>query len=629
MSGSSGRTGLWIFFAFTVIFVATTRGHFIGTDEVMLYQTAQSIWENGNLLTDSRLPATLPTRHGGAMGVLSPAQSVAALPLYALGRAVERTLKRAGKEDWIRTFAGGVLENGDSGYRWGGDVPIFFVDLFNAFVTAGLCSLFFLFASGLGASPRSALAATLLLGLTTYAAPFSTGFLQHPSEALLLLAAFFFLFRDSRRPSARLRAAAGGALALLILVRPPALVGVPALAIYAAVAIRRRGRSGVFSRRFTGEILPFLLPLATGLAVHLAVNHFKFGTWHLAGGYADKSFGTLSERFGLPSFTAVYGFLLSPGESIFFFTPLLCLLPWILPEFFRRHRSEAAAAAFLALSYFGFYSTFSLWHGLWSAMGPRYLMPIVPVLLLPLAEWMDSHGRRAWLAIAPMALAGFFVTVLNVAVNFAYAYNHDGLPAFHPEYGFLFIPNISPLASESRALIAGDGRVDMWIINVERTFGVGRFLEILVPLVAILAFCVWRIRRSMREAPLHAETPRLGRAVAAVAAVVAFVTVGGLAAASRHWPSKERTTREDALMKTGLDLFYAQRRPADAVEDFQRVLEMNPNHYGATFQLAFALESAGRSTEAKKEWARVLEMAERYKDTGTSENARQHLKGLR
>ena len=626
------RIAVWIFLAFSALYVAATRGHFVGTDEVTVYQTTRSIWENGNLATNPTLPNSLRARRGGAVGVYDPGQSVAALPLYALGRAVDRLLTRAGADDWIETFAGGVLEYGGPDYRWAGDVEIFFVDLYNAFATALLVSLFFLFSVELGATAAGALAASVLLGLTTYVVPFAAGFLQHSSEALLLLASFYFLHRDAKEPSWRLRALAGAAFTALILIRPQAGIAFPAVALYGAgVILRRRrsdagaGTSGTGTSGLAGEIAPGAVPLAAGLAVHFAVNHAKFGTWNLAGGYADQ-------RFGPPSLKAAYGFLLSPGDGIFFFTPLLVLLPFTLPLFFRRHRREALAAMFLSFSYLAFYSCFLLWHGLWSAPGPRYLMPVVPVLLLPLAEWIDAAGRRAWLALAPLALTGFFVQAVNVATNFAYVYNREGYLKFRPEYGFLFIPRLSPIAASTRAFFSGGPMIDMWLVAVERRFGLGRLLVIAGPLAAFIALCLWRLRqalRSEREASASRRHGTAGRVLAAIAVLAILATGAGLLGASKRWPSKERDARVEARMKAGLDLFYTQRRPAEAAAEFREVLELDPNHYGATFQLAFSLETAGRREESRREWKRVIDMARRYHDRGTEENARRHYEDLK
>ena len=493
-----GRIARWIFCAFAVLYIATTHGHFVGTDEVTMYQTTRSIWEEGSLATNARLPNSLPARGGGTVGAYAPAQSFAAVPLYVLGKAVDGALRRHGRGDWVRTLGGPVIESGGPDYRWGGDVEMFFVNLFNAFVTALLVAVFFVFSVELGATAGSSLVAAFLLGLATYIAPFSTGFLQHPSEALFTLAAFYFLFRDSRSPSRRLRLSAGICFALLLLIRPQAVVAIPALAIYGGFILWRRRRASPASESLVRGIAPVLIPAAAAAVADVILDQAKFGVWTRLGSHIHPP------RFGFPSLTALHGFLLSPGDSMFLFTPLLLLLPWTMRELFRKHPAEAAAAALLSLSYLVFYTSFRVWHGLWSAIGPRYLSPIVPVLLLPLAGWIDSRGGgrgRAWLAVAPLAAIGFLVQAVNAATNFGFVANHEGYPDFRPEYGFLFIPAVSPIAAEVRAVFEGGGSVDFWLLNVWRGLGLFRLLEVVIPLAALMALCLWRLSRALRAAP--------------------------------------------------------------------------------------------------------------------------------
>ena len=76
---------------------------------------------------------------------------------------------------------------------------------------------------------------------------------------------------------------------------------------------------------------------------------------------------------------------------------------------------------------------------------------------------------------------------------------------------------------------------------------------------------------------------------------------------------------EDAAMKTGLDALYARKDAAAAVPEFRRVLQLNPNHYGATFQLATALDQVGKRAEARPLWEKALEMAKGYKDKATAD----------
>jgi Tfp pilus assembly protein PilF len=86
------------------------------------------------------------------------------------------------------------------------------------------------------------------------------------------------------------------------------------------------------------------------------------------------------------------------------------------------------------------------------------------------------------------------------------------------------------------------------------------------------------------------------------------------------------TMSQSAMMATGLDLLYRQGNPGAASAEFRRILERNPKHYGAAYQLATALEKQGQRTQARPIWEKVLGMAVSYKDQATAEIARQHLR---
>lgn len=81
----------------------------------------------------------------------------------------------------------------------------------------------------------------------------------------------------------------------------------------------------------------------------------------------------------------------------------------------------------------------------------------------------------------------------------------------------------------------------------------------------------------------------------------------------------------DAAMKAGLDALYGRKDPAAAIVEFRKVLEMNPNHYGANFQLAKALDQSGKPAEARPLWEKAAKMAEGYKDQKTLDAARARL----
>jgi len=82
---------------------------------------------------------------------------------------------------------------------------------------------------------------------------------------------------------------------------------------------------------------------------------------------------------------------------------------------------------------------------------------------------------------------------------------------------------------------------------------------------------------------------------------------------------------EETLMKSGLDALYTRHDPDAAADQFRKVLQINSAHYGATYQLAAALDAAGKVDEARPLWEKMLPMAEAAQDKQSADTAREHL----
>ena len=82
---------------------------------------------------------------------------------------------------------------------------------------------------------------------------------------------------------------------------------------------------------------------------------------------------------------------------------------------------------------------------------------------------------------------------------------------------------------------------------------------------------------------------------------------------------------DEALMRHGLDALYTQHDPAAAAAEFRQVLAQNPTHYGATFQLATALDAAGKRAEARPLWKKMLDMSVVVNDIHTADTVRARL----
>ncbi|HLK62046.1 MAG TPA: hypothetical protein VKU19_01305 [Bryobacteraceae bacterium] len=491
-SSSYGALTVWLFVSCLVVYIALTRGHFWSTDEIAIYQQTRSLWERGDLSTESFLN-TLPGPDGKYYSPYSAGQSVLSLPLYGLGKGVHRLLELAGAQSWIPLFAGDVIELKPA-VRWGGDVEIFFVNLFNAAAVAAIAALFFACNLRLGAGPKWSMVSTLLLAFTSHVAGFSSGYFPHPAEALFLLWTWYFLFCDSRNPSDASRLLAGVAAAAMVVVRVQTGVALPVLTLYLLWNLWKRAGAGSFSSRLFQTLSKssmFLGPTLVAILLTSAINYVKFGRFDPGGGYL--SLAADQGGFENPVVAGLYGMLFSPGASIFVFSPLLICAPWYFRGFIRRLPAEGAVIFGCVLSYVFLYVK-NVSNGQW-CFGPRYLMALVPLLLLPLAGWLAELRLAGRGVVAALAGVGLFIEILHFTVNVASVYSAEQYLNYVPPYSYLYIPQASQIAAHWRALVAWDGRVDFWLLYVARHFGIYPLLWVILINAGLLWFCVGKLLR--------------------------------------------------------------------------------------------------------------------------------------
>ena len=313
--------------------------------------------------------------------------------------------------------------------------------LLNPLVTAATGTILFLLVRRLGYAARTAVLTALVFGLGTIAWPYAKYFFSEPLTGLCLMAAAYFVFLpDTEGPrylpyGASL--AAGFCLGLAVATRFANAVLIP---IYLSVLIipllRRRGsldRSRLRSNLALvvqvtwKDMLLFALPIVLWGALMALYNYARFGD-PLSTGYLPE------ESFSAPWLLGIVGLLVSPAKGLIFFCPVLIAALAALPSFFRRHRPEAALVALVSLSYVLLYGKWFMWHGGF-AWGPRFLLPIIPLLCVPLApllERLSGLMRTGFWALFALSSA---IQVLGSSVHFIHyqeALLQTGLPLFDP-----------------------------------------------------------------------------------------------------------------------------------------------------------------------------------------------------
>ncbi len=257
---------------------------------------------------------------------------------------------------------------------------------------------------------RASLAAATTLGAATLLATYAKQAFTEPLLALLATAALWALARSLETGHVRGFAAASALAGYAFLTK--FTVGTfLVLALFAGyVAERRRAAR-------TGELAALLLPFSLAALGYLALNLVRFGN-PLEFGYPTAVEGgkeVLTFSTSLP--VGLYGLLLSPGKGLFLFAP-----PVLAALFgFRALLRARPGLAWAALVHGGvtllFYSRYTHWEGGY-CFGPRYLLPSLPGLILPLAGVLDRGGRRAAQLVAPLTLAGLAVAVVGTSTSF-------------------------------------------------------------------------------------------------------------------------------------------------------------------------------------------------------------------
>jgi hypothetical protein len=290
------------------------------------------------------------------------------------------------------------------------DRPLFafLCHLSPSLLMAAACALFFGLCRRQGASRRWAVGATLTLALATIVFVYA----RSPYAEALQTAALMWLVERALAQAERPTMAGMAWLALaagtLVNAKLVYVLVLPAVALYLAYERRRDLRSLVRA-----------LPLATvvfaaTMALVLWHNHVKTGSlWRT--GYQDYKEGVFSGD----AVTALYGFALSSGKSIFLYSPPIVLGILGLPTAWRRSRGSTAFILAIVGIVVAFNAKFPLWHGDY-CWGPRYLTPIVPLVFLLAFPWLpEAIGRgRAWLrrcALGAVVAAGIGVQLLGAS----------------------------------------------------------------------------------------------------------------------------------------------------------------------------------------------------------------------
>jgi hypothetical protein len=338
------------------------------------------------------------------------------------------------------------------------------------------------------AFPRGGPAAVAVFALATPMLAASLLAFSHALTGCLLLVAWLLLeFEGPSRP----RALAAG-LVLAWAATAEYTTAVPA-AVIAALAARRLGWRGLATLA-AGALPP--------LALFATYNAACFGSpWTLSSAAeAHAGFAGLAARglfgVGWPGLEGLGTLLLSPDRGLLVWAPALAFA-LIAP--FDRSRERAVGALLPAAALVLVMSGYPNAHGGWFP-GPRYLLPVLPLVVVPLAAGLERATAKPWsrIAVTTAALWGWLQAWLSV-LSFPFPPDGFALPAFSfalplAAAGIAF-PSWLPSAATQAVITGAALAAAALLVTLLHPPGRRRETGIAVALVAALALAGARVER--------------------------------------------------------------------------------------------------------------------------------------
>jgi len=422
-----------IFAAALLLYVWTSGGSLSSTDAVVTFELTRSLVEHHSIALPGNMLGLESNRgiDGRYYSQYGIGQSIYNIPFYLAGRAAGRvTGLHVAKADSLEKAA---------------------VAMGSAVAAAGTVATVFILAWLMLGRMRPSVIAAAACGIGSLLWPYARLGFNAPLAAWLLTAATAFLYAGIRRdinkraiqpaiqpddqpaiqPDAQhdvrpdIQADAqhdipreiprdrSRAIAIAI---AGAIVGAGSLtrheflplALPFIVALAPRGTFVSREQRdiFTRRLALFLPGVTAGVALWAIYNIVRFGSpwivgyvpWYSPAGY--------------------FGLLLSPAGSIFMYSPAVILGLIGLAMLARCDARSAWLLGAPALCLFLLYGALDDWSG-GRSYGPRYLVPVLPVLAVPIGYLFAIASRRARHAIVAAIALSAFVQLPGVLVDYS------------------------------------------------------------------------------------------------------------------------------------------------------------------------------------------------------------------
>jgi hypothetical protein len=338
--------------------------------------------------------------------------------------------------------------------------------LFNALIISLIAVSLYCITIEVYGSKKVAFILSLIFSVCSFIWPYNSTFWVQPLQALTLALSTYFLLKTRHYDKAFLchyailkgrkgkfffSALAGLFLGLAVFAHPTSLIFLPVFLLFSFFHIMRHE---------IGNFILLVTVLAAALLSAGIINYLRFGSFTEFGyGY----FSTLATHNG---WSGLLGLLISPGAGLIFFFPLAALLPLGARYMYYENKALFLLCAYIILSNWIYVGTLSFgsepisWSG-GVAWGPRYLIPVLPFMMIILGEIIRRANKKRHLlrnTVIALCIVGFYINLSGILIWFQYGLMYgwqvEGLATYPNSLDIItWYPMYSPILLHTKALI--------------------------------------------------------------------------------------------------------------------------------------------------------------------------------
>jgi len=407
-----GPASLLVALVVTLASAMTSVGN-LSSDPMTRYLVAESLVREGDL-TIAQSELTVPggpfpgdAERGPHYSVFFPGQTLVMLPAAAIAELARLVLDGP---DMLWRATGGFI------------AAVGIMPAFAGLAVLGHMALL----RRVGVDERTTCLAGLLVGLATahwvWASAASEEVVVGALGAWALVACLDGRRRLEAAPpdvgrAARAFGLAGLMMAVGLLHRGTFLPFILGAAVLAVPAIARSGPAT--AGRLAVRLVPWFLASVLVAAILPLYNWIRFED-PLETGYG-RFYAELGGLWATPLLTGLRGHLLSPGKSMFLYSPVLLLvLPALASRTARTRLAPLGPALAVAVTaHLVIYSTTTYWAGAFG-WAVRFHVSMMPLMMLPVAAWLagrvrwPSWGRALVVAVVAVSVG---VQLLGLSLN--------------------------------------------------------------------------------------------------------------------------------------------------------------------------------------------------------------------